>query len=225
MKKSLHSILKKYTRPRFIFLSVAACAGLFILSALISKTEAAPASSIRLDPTTDTVAKDQTFSLDAKINPGTNQVTAVEVHITYDAAKFQMTGISASSVFSSVLQAGQYDNAAGTASIIVGVPASNPPSPIITDSTVAAFTLKAIGQSGTSPIAFTTETKAAALGETGDVIITRTPAQITIGRTFGTADFAVLASDWLQTKTSAADVNNDGKVNSEDLGIMMSSWQ
>lgn len=42
--------------------------------------------------------------------------------------------------------------------------------------------------------------------------------------TYGNADFATLAADWMQTKTSTADVNSDGTVNGRDLGIMMSNW-
>jgi hypothetical protein len=190
------------------------------------KAQAAPNSAIRFEPAAATVAKDQEFSLDAKINPGTNQIAAVEVHITFDAAKFQMTNIVASSAFRSILQDGTYDNVAGTASIILGVPTHDPPAPVITDSTVATITMKAIVQNGTFPVAFTTGTRAADINEIGiNAIITWTPSQITIGRKFGNADFAILASDWLQTKTSEADVNTDGKVNTQDLGIMMSSWE
>lgn len=42
--------------------------------------------------------------------------------------------------------------------------------------------------------------------------------------TYNNASFAVLAADWMQTKTSTADVNGDGTVNGRDLGIMMSNW-
>ncbi len=38
------------------------------------------------------------------------------------------------------------------------------------------------------------------------------------------SDFLNLKADWLQTKSSPADVNTDGTVNSKDLGIMMNGW-
>ncbi len=43
-------------------------------------------------------------------------------------------------------------------------------------------------------------------------------------KTYNLTDFTNLVADWLQTKTSPADVNSDGTVNSRDLGIMMSHW-
>lgn len=224
MRKKNTLKLKKDKIARIVLPAIIFGIAILFISTFMFKAQASPASSISLEPATTTVAKDQTFSLDAKINPGTNQVTAVEMHLTFDANKFQISDISPSSVFSSVLQAGQYYNSAGTATVIVGIPAANPPRPVVSDSTVATITFRTIGQSGTFPIGFSAETKASALNETGDVIIRRTPAQITIGRRFGNADFAVLASDWLEAKPSDADVNTDGKINSQDLGIMMSNW-
>jgi chitodextrinase len=44
-------------------------------------------------------------------------------------------------------------------------------------------------------------------------------------RKYTIVDFTNLVTDWLQTKSSPADVNNDGTINSMDLGIMMSNWQ
>lgn len=43
-------------------------------------------------------------------------------------------------------------------------------------------------------------------------------------RTYTITDFTLLVTDWLQTMSSAADVNSDGVVNTRDLGIMMSHW-
>ena len=44
--------------------------------------------------------------------------------------------------------------------------------------------------------------------------------------TYNLTNFTQLVSDWLKTiTTSPADVNQDGKVNSQDLGIMMSNWK
>ncbi len=43
--------------------------------------------------------------------------------------------------------------------------------------------------------------------------------------TYNLTNFTQLVSDWLKTiSSSPADVNKDGKVNSQDLGIMMSNW-
>jgi len=44
--------------------------------------------------------------------------------------------------------------------------------------------------------------------------------------TYNLTNFTQLVSDWLKTiSSSPADINSDGKVNSQDLGIMMSNWK
>ena len=43
--------------------------------------------------------------------------------------------------------------------------------------------------------------------------------------TYNILNFAQLIIDWLATAVSTADLNNDGVVNTRDLGIMMSSWE
>jgi hypothetical protein len=192
----------------------------------LNNAKAAAASIIRFEPSAITVSKDQNFILDAKINPGTNQITAVELHVTYDVSKFQVNSITQSSAFSMPLQAAVYDNNNGTASIMVGVPLNNPPTPVKTDSSVATFSFRAIGDGGTSAISFASSTQASALNETVDVITTRNPSQITITKKYSNDDFALLAIDWMKNVTSSpADVNGDKIVNSRDLGIMMSNWQ
>ena len=43
--------------------------------------------------------------------------------------------------------------------------------------------------------------------------------------TYGISDFINLVTDWLKTESGLiSDVNNDGVVNTRDLGIMMSNW-
>ena len=44
------------------------------------------------------------------------------------------------------------------------------------------------------------------------------------GQTYGNADFAQLATAWLQAGDTGTDINSDGIVNARDLGIMMSNW-
>ena len=48
----------------------------------------------------------------------------------------------------------------------------------------------------------------------------------TFAKTYSISDFTALVSVWLQSVTdNPSDVNNDGVVNTRDIGIMMSSWQ
>ena len=187
--------------------------------------EASPESALYFEPASLTTNNDETFSLGARINPGNNQISAVEMHITFDAAKFHLTGINNNaSAFPQILQAAQIDNNAGTASITLGVALSNPPSPVTTMTTVATLEFQTVGNEGSGNIAFVSGTQASALDEGANVLVQMNPASITIGRKYGNADFSILVSDWLQTKTSTADANEDGQINARDLGIMMSNW-
>ncbi|QQS15939.1 MAG: fibronectin type III domain-containing protein [Candidatus Moraniibacteriota bacterium] len=48
----------------------------------------------------------------------------------------------------------------------------------------------------------------------------------TLAKTYSISDFTALVSVWLQNVTNnPSDVNNDGVVNTRDIGIMMSNWQ
>lgn len=48
----------------------------------------------------------------------------------------------------------------------------------------------------------------------------------TLARKYSISDFAALVTVWLQSVTgNPSDVNNDGTVNTRDIGIMMSNWQ
>ena len=150
--------------------------------------QAAADSDVYFSPATDSVDIDTDFTLDAMIDPGLNDVTAVEVHITFDQAKFRLDGISTTgSPFSVTLQAASISNTNGTASITVGVPASNPAVPVTAVAKIATFSFHSLGVVSNSSIAFPTSTVASAIGEAGNVVATRTSAAITVTSTDVTA--------------------------------------
>ena len=63
-------------------------------------------------------------------------------------------------------------------------------------------------------------------GTTNTKLITTETQSCTSITTYNLTRFTQLVTDWLKTiSSSPADVNKDGKVNSQDLGIMMSNWQ
>ena len=57
---------------------------LFLVGFAQKKAEAAPESSIYFDPASLSSAVGGTFTLDAKINPGSNLVYGVDAAITFD---------------------------------------------------------------------------------------------------------------------------------------------
>lgn len=150
------------------------------------RKRAAPASTLSLSPSAATKKVGDTFTLEAKIDTGTNQVGVVQIRVTYDPAKLQGVDITNGHLAPSISVSGKID-ATGKASITVG--AKNNATPITGSGTVAVLTMKAIAASA-SPVAvrFTPlpDTYANALGEQDNVIIGTTPANITILNVDGT---------------------------------------
>jgi len=152
-------------------------------------SEAAADSTIYFSPASTSVVAGENFTLTAMINPGSNQVSGAELHVTYDHTKFSLNSITAPSApanctntptFSVVLQSASINNTNGTASITIGVCTATPPAPVVTTTTVATFSFHALAATTALPIAFASSTFATAIGEAGDVISTRTPANITV---------------------------------------------
>ncbi len=147
----------------------------------LNQTQAAANSTLLFNPASVSVAGNQQFTLDARINPGTNAVSAVELRVTFDQTKFRLDSIAASSIFSLELAAASINNVNGTASIALAVPLANPS--VTTTSTIATFTFTALASVTGSSIAFTTASIASADGESGNAIVTRTPATVTVDGT------------------------------------------
>ena len=124
------------------------------------------------------VADGTNFSISAMVNPGTNHVSAVSLHITYDQTKMTLSSITPSTTFSLVLQTANINNTNGTASIDLGIPTTNPS--ITSISTMASFSFHALAAGANSPIAYTSASQAAADSETGNVVTGTTPYLITI---------------------------------------------
>ena len=132
------------------------------------------------------------FSVDAAINPGVNQVSGAELHVTFDPSKFSLTSIVAPSApspdcatnpkYSTVFTAANISNINGTASITMGICTSTPAVTIGT-STVATFNFvaKSTAPAGTYPISFDSSlTYATAVGEPGDALTAKNPINVTI---------------------------------------------
>jgi hypothetical protein len=145
----------------------------------IPHSRAAADSTVYVDPASNSVDLNDSFSVDAKINPNTNQVSAIELHIVFDYTKLRLDTITpntASGAFPETLTPASINNSAGTASITLGSGSSDW---VTTDIVIATLSFTTIG-SGTSNIALT-GTQAAAHGEGGtDVITTRTSGSVIV---------------------------------------------
>ncbi|MDD5084316.1 MAG: cohesin domain-containing protein [Candidatus Moranbacteria bacterium] len=147
----------------------------------LSSADAAAASTLLFNPATTSVGVDQQFTLEAKVNPGTNAVSGVDMRVTYDQTKFRLDSITPSSTFSLELQAASINNTTGNASIALGVPFGTPS--VTTTSTVATLSFHSLASTTNSSIAFTTSSLVSADGESGNALATRTPASVTVDAT------------------------------------------
>jgi len=181
---------KKYLLTRLSIFVVATL--LFAVSA--SPVNAAPASMLYFTPASNTISNGANLPLAVMINPGTNAISAVALHITYDQTKLSLDSITPSATFSLVLLAASIDNTNGTASIDLGVPTTSPSA--TTTSIIATFNFHAIATGTNSPVDFTVASQAAADGEAGNVVFTRTGALVNIVTDPGDITPAVLSAGY-----------------------------
>jgi len=143
---------------------------------LYSFSSAAAESALYFNPDTTNVTVGSNFDLVATIDPGTNLVRAVELHVTYDETKLTLNGITCSSVFSTQI-ADPVIPGDGTAAAYCGS-LSNP---VTATSAVATFSFTATAPASNLTVAFMEDSAAAADGEgENDAIATMTNATVTI---------------------------------------------
>ncbi len=228
--------MKKISKGKIFIsiISVSFLAGLAVLfSSFVAK--AAPDSKLYMVPASLTVENNETFSLDARINPGTNEVSTVTLDITFDKTKLRLDSVSKGTVFTEVLKPYDQtpdfiiDNEKGTALIMVAVPLSA--DYVRVDEKVVTLNFSAIGEVDASQVVLTPDSVAVAKDHDDYVVIDRKGSAVTVKagsiteEKYDISDFIVLVSDWLKKQVdSPADVNGDKIVNSRDLGIMMSNW-
>jgi hypothetical protein len=145
------------------------------------RATAAPESVLYFEPSNESVAVNSNFTLNAMINPGTNKITAVELRISFDKNKLKLNSVDiANSPFQSVLQSAKIDNENGSASIVLGVPPSDPANPVTSISKVAGFNFQALSAVESTIVSITSGSLASALGESGNVITKTIPSNIKI---------------------------------------------
>lgn len=192
------------------------------------------ADTLYFIPTTISTTVGQTFSIDSTVSPGSDQITAIEIHVTFDPTVLQLNSITPSSNFSQTLQKAIIDNSAGTGSIIVGVSAGQPVVPIIAVSNAAVFDFATIAASAGTSVSYTSSTIATALNSQTNVLKTLNPASVVIVAPTNilpssSSNQSSRSSNNSNTSNSSSsskigDLNNDGKVNIFDLSIFLSRW-
>lgn len=179
---------------------------IFFPLAIFNRAEALADSVLHFDLASKTVEINQAFSVDAMVDPGTNQATDVELYITFDPAKLRLDDVTVfTSAFPVILQSAVINNISGTASIILGVPRTDPLVPVVSDSIMATLEFYSLAVVQNSSVAYSTDSMVAALGETTSVVASREPILVTITNTAG----------------FQADFDSDGDVDIFDYNILI----
>lgn len=140
----------------------------------IRKKAAGNGVILGISPATLTVAPNDTITVGITVNTGDETISAVELHLKYDAAKLEAQNIIAGSYLPVVLSAGGVGG--GNASIILG---SQPGIPQKGSGILASVTFKALSPSS-SIIDFDSTTQVAAIGKTGNVLQSSSGSQVTV---------------------------------------------
>ncbi len=179
------------------------------------------------------------------INPTTNQVTAVEVNLTFDPTKMTINSITNSGVFGKTLKSPVIDNVTGSASFVYGinVVANTTPVPVTSTSDVATISLTTKSVAGDATLAIKNTSIATAkgldtsvLGTYGTMIIkvastSTTPAypswDVNTDNNINVLDIGLVVDNYGSStpSTPRADVNGDGTINIVDIGIVVDHYQ
>jgi hypothetical protein len=148
------------------------------------REKAAPSSTLTLVPNKSNPSIDETFTVSANINTGTNEVVAVEMHLTFDETKVEAVGASNGTFFVSPKNIGpSIDNNNGTVTYTVYTDPGTTPRQ--GQGTVAVLTFKA-KSAGNTTIALSSDTLIGSNSSSGandlgaNVLTGTTPAVLTI---------------------------------------------
>lgn len=191
--------------------------------------KAAPSSTLLFDPTSASVNSGESFSLNVRVNPGSDQVSGVDLYLSFDRTQLQLTSATVNASAFPLEMVNSIDNVNGTAHIAAGIRLS-PVTPVTSVATFVTLNFQAV-DAGQSNVSIAGNTFVTSLNESDNVISGASPAQVTIAgvhATYGLADFGHIVTHWLQTNQafteSDGDINADHTVNTRDIGIVMSYW-
>lgn len=139
------------------------------------RKRAVPATTVAITPPALTKKKGDTFTVSVTVNTGDNTVSAAQLVVTFDSTKLKANAITAGSFLPIILVPGAISGS--SASITVG---SQTTTPQQGEGTLATVTFEALADSGTTGISFGSETRVAGIGEQGNVLIGKTPGNVTL---------------------------------------------
>lgn len=138
------------------------------------RRKAAPATTVSFSPPAPAVGRGATFTLDVVVDTGENTISAVDLVVSFDKDKLKAQSIAGGDLLTNVLVAGLVTDT--QAKITLGSP---PTSPHKGKGKLATLTFQAKGE-GTTQVRVDDATQIAGIGESGNVVIGRIPATVTI---------------------------------------------
>lgn len=167
--------------------------GIIFSTMSVSNVKAAVDAALFFDkadvPSATTVNVGGTVTLVAQINPGTNNVGAAAINVTFNPAVLRLDSITRSAAFNTTLLGPTIDNTGtgdtdGNGSIEVGL-LTNPATYVtVNPSDIATFVFTALSSATNSPVSFAVNSDASASG--AYVVATRTGTQVTVTDEGGT---------------------------------------
>ena len=148
-----------------------------------NKSKAGSGVTLYFDPQNPTLGLNSNFTLNIKVNPGSEKVSAAELYLTFDKDKLQITSIESVTAFSAGVAPKTFlkdpvtDNSLGKASVIVGV---LPEAPVGSISDVVIIKGKTKNVPGNALITIAQNSKAVAIGKDSNVIETYGQASLNI---------------------------------------------
>lgn len=147
-------------------------AGVFPMTA-----HAAVDGALSFDQANVSVNVGDTVTLVARVDPGTNEVGAVALDVTFDQTVLRLDSITRSAAFNTTLAGPTINNTNGTGALDVAL-LTGPATYITVPSDVATFVFTSLAAGNNSPVNFAVTSNASAHGSS--VVATRTGSQVTV---------------------------------------------
>jgi hypothetical protein len=151
------------------------------LTPTLTPTPTATADPLRvitlsLSPASLVSSLGQTFSENLVYDTGSDRMSAVEVHLSFDPTKLQAQSFAPSGSLPVVLVPPTFDNTAGTASVVLG---SSVTAPVSGVGTYATITFKSVAV-GTAVISYDGTTQTASIGKPSNTLKAASGSVVTV---------------------------------------------
>jgi hypothetical protein len=210
--------LRKFSRSPLVFLVL--FLALVVAPLIFANKQSAQAvvdATIFFNPSSRSINIGDTFTLVARVNPGTagtaNEVGGVELDVTYDETVMRLDSITRSASFNYTIDS-VIDNVTGVA-VFDALLMTSPATYVTATSDVATFSFTALASATNSPVSFAGTTMASAHGS--NILASTTGATVTVAEASGdtppvlteNTPVSTPASDDTPSLTFSSDVAGD----------------